>query len=203
MIFLAGWRHFLAGLGLLLPMPLVAATLTLQVQDDKAKPLPDVVVVLQPQQGSAPAAATKATIAQIDREFSPRVTVIPVGSQVWLPNRDRIRHHVYSFSEAKKFDIKLYAGDPPAPVLFDKPGLVVLGCNIHDWMVAYVYVTTAPYFGKTDAQGRLVLSGLAPGDYRAGIWHPEQVGPEMNKAVKIGNLPVFLQLTVPVKQVAP
>ena len=195
--------RFFMVMAFFLPFPLMAATLTVQLQDEKAKPLPDVVVTLQAMRTIAAPVASKATIAQIDKEFSPRVTVVPVGSQVWFPNRDSVRHHVYSFSATKKFDIKLYAGDPPAPVLFDKPGLVVLGCNIHDWMIAYIYVTAAPYFGKTDARGRLVLNDIVPGDYKIGFWHPEQSGPELVKTISVGDAVVPLQVTVPLKQVVP
>lgn len=204
MMFQASGLRCLAAAVFLLPLPLMAASLTVQLQDDKARPLADAVVTLYGAHTTLPPTPGKATIAQIDKEFSPRVTVVPVGSQVWFPNRDSIRHHVYSFSAAKKFDIKLYAGDPPAPVLFDKPGLVVLGCNIHDWMIAYVYVTAAPYFGKTDARGRLSLSGIAAGDYKIGFWHPEQAGPELVKSVNVGDTSVApLQVTLPLKQVLP
>src|SRR6218665_999586 len=100
--------RFFMVMAFFLPFPLMAATLTVQLQDEKAKPLPDVVVTLQAMRTIAAPVASKATIAQIDKEFSPRVTVVPVGSQVWFPNRDSVRHHVYSFSATKKFDIKLY-----------------------------------------------------------------------------------------------
>lgn len=204
MMFQASGLRCLTAAIFLLPLPLMAASLTVQLQDDKARPLADAVVTLYGSHTTIPPAPGKATIAQIDKEFSPRVTVVPVGSQVWFPNRDSIRHHVYSFSAAKKFDIKLYAGDPPAPVFFDKPGLVVLGCNIHDWMIAYVYVTAAPYFGKTDARGKLSLSGITPGDYKIGFWHPEQAGPEFVKSVSVGDASVLpLQVTLPLKQVLP
>ncbi|MFN3586460.1 MAG: methylamine utilization protein [Moraxellaceae bacterium] len=142
------------------------------VVDGKGQPLMDAVVMLTPAAGSAPAAPVSAVIEQVNRRFIPLVTVVPVGSQVAFPNRDSIRHHVYSFSPAKKFDIKLYVGDPPAPVRFDTPGVVVLGCNIHDWMLAFVVVTDAPHFGKTGEDGRVQLPGVSAGSYRAQLWHP-------------------------------
>lgn len=80
-----------------------------------------------------------------------------VGTRVTFPNRDNIRHHVYSFSSAKKFELPLYIGTPAAPVVFDKPGVVALGCNIHDWMLAYIYVLTTPHFAKTAADGKARL----------------------------------------------
>jgi plastocyanin len=182
--------------GSLLVSSVQASTLTTLLQDTKGRPLPDAVVTLQPRSGSAPAPTGKATIEQLNKEFIPRVTVIATGSRVWFPNLDRVRHHVYSFSAAKKFDIKLYAGDPPAPVLFDKPGLVVLGCNIHDWMVAYVYITDAPLFGKTDTKGRLVLANVPAGDYVAHVWHPDLVGAELVKTLRVGSEATELKLSL-------
>jgi hypothetical protein len=101
---------------------------------------------------------------------------VRAGTQVQFPNKDNIRHHVYSFSPAKKFELPLYRGTPAQPVLFDKVGVVKLGCNIHDWMLAYIYVTDAPYFGKTAGDGRVNLDGLARGSYRVWVWHPRMTG---------------------------
>lgn len=164
-------RHLFFVLCLLLPVPLSAAQ-EFVVSDEDGAALADAVVLLTPLAGARPAAPVEAAIQQVNRTFLPLVTVVPVGSRVSFPNLDRIRHHVYSFSPAKKFDIKLYAGDPPAPVLFDRPGVVVLGCNIHDGMLAFVIVTDAPFHGRTGADGRLRLAGVAAGDYRLQLWHP-------------------------------
>ncbi|MGH8491780.1 MAG: methylamine utilization protein [Moraxellaceae bacterium] len=176
------------------------AAVNMLVRDNHAQPLADAIVTLSPI-GGRPVAQVpgKASVAQINKEFSPRVSVVATGSQVWFPNRDSIRHHVYSFSAAKRFDIKLYAGDPPAPVLFDKPGLVVLGCNIHDWMIAYVYVTDAPYFGKSDALGRLDLGSVPAGEYEAHLWHPDQSGPEQVQKLRVAGDSVSIPLTVDIK----
>jgi hypothetical protein len=91
---------------------------------------------------------------------------------VHFPNSDNIRHQVYSFSPAKKFELPLYAGSSAPPVTFDKPGVVVLGCNIHDWMIGYVYVSETPFYAKTGAAGAAVLSDMPPGEYTVRIWHP-------------------------------
>src|SRR5207244_3930054 len=99
-----------------------------------------------------------------------------VGSPVSFPNRDDVRHHVYSFSPAKRFDLPLYVGTPAKPVVFDTPGVVIIGCNIHDWMVGYIYVSESPYFATTDADGRADLTGLPPGRYTARVWHPQLAG---------------------------
>ena len=94
-----------------------------------------------------------------------------LGTAVSFPNRDNIRHHVYSFSSARKFELPLYIGTPAAPIVFDKPGPVALGCNIHDRMVAYIYVVATPHFAKTVADGKARLDGLPAGAYEARVWH--------------------------------
>lgn len=112
------------------------------------------------------------SIDQQGREFIPHVLAIRSGSSVIFPNSDDIQHHVYSFSKAKRFEIKLYKNLPKNPVVFDQPGVVAIGCNIHDWMLGYVYVTDTPYFGKTDANGDWALD-LPEGDYQLQLWHPD------------------------------
>jgi hypothetical protein len=106
------------------------------------------------------------------------VKAVFVGSTVAFPNRDSVRHHVYSFSPAKRFELPLYAGVPSQPVLFDRAGVVVLGCNIHDWMVGYIYVAESPWFGKTGADGRVVIADLPPRRYSVRVWHAQQEGDE-------------------------
>lgn len=150
----------------------MAADVRVQVSDGSGKPLADAVVFLE--SATAKVASKPATgmeIAQSGKQFAPPVTVVPVGSSVHFPNRDTVRHHVYSFSPTKTFELKLYTGTPANPVLFDKPGVVVLGCNIHDHMIAWVLVVETPYYGKTNEQGRLTLSNVAAGAYRLRSWH--------------------------------
>jgi plastocyanin len=154
-----------------------AAALQAQVKDATGKPLSDAVVY-------AVAGATNETrppktpvaVEQVDREFVPYVTVIQVGTTVTFPNRDPILHHVYSFSPAKSFEIKLYTGKSPVELVFDKPGVVTLGCNIHDWMIGYIAVVPTPWFAKTDATGTALLRDLPPGAYDIHAWHPQQRG---------------------------
>jgi hypothetical protein len=117
-------------------------------------------------------------VDQIDEEFVPRVKPVLVGTPVFFPNKDNIRHQVYSFSPAKRFELPLYAGTPAKPVVFDKPGVVVLGCNIHDWMIGYVYVSESPYFAKTGADGKALLGDLPALAYRVRVWHPRLQGQE-------------------------
>ena len=100
------------------------------------------------------------------------MTLVTVGTKVAFPNFDTVRHHVYSFSQAKTFELKLYAGVPAAPVVFDKPGLAVLGCNIHDRMAAWVVVADTPWFARTGADGIARIEGAPAGAYRIAAWHP-------------------------------
>jgi plastocyanin len=129
--------------------------------------------------------AKLAEIQQIDREFVPYVTVIQVGTTVTFPNRDPILHHVYSFSPPKSFEIKLYKGGSPSEVLFDKPGVVTLGCNIHDWMIGYVLVVPTPHFGKTDKTGIVRLRDLPAGSYDVHAWHPQERAATASVAVAL------------------
>lgn len=152
--------------------PVSAATLEVLVQQADGSPVSDAVVTLQGPTAVA-AVAPKAEMDQRGQRFAPHVLAVHTGTQVRFPNSDNIRHQVYSFSAAKRFELRLYEGTPTAPLLFDKPGVVVLGCNIHDWMLGYIYVTDDPHFGVSDAQGRVRLEPLAPGDYRATLWHPQ------------------------------
>jgi plastocyanin len=157
------------------PAGALAATFDALVQNAAGKPLPDAAVVLEPM---APAPAPKnrahAIIEQRGAEFAPYVTVVQTGTAVEFPNNDTVRHHVYSFSQPKRFEIKLYAGKPGQPITFDKPGEVVIGCNIHDWMEAYVLVVESPYFGKTGPDGQVRIANLPAGRYRLQLWHPLQ-----------------------------
>jgi plastocyanin len=147
-----------------------------QVTDSRGKPVVDAVVVAVPADANARAGTRprEAIVDQVDKEFVPRVMAIFVGTTVTFPNHDDVRHHVYSFSAAKRFELPLYSGVPAKAVVFDKPGVVVLGCNIHDWMIGYIYVSESPYFAKTASDGKAVISDLPQRAYVVRVWHPEQ-----------------------------
>ncbi len=151
-----------------------AAQFSALVNDAGGKPLADAVVYLLPSAGTpVPTTPPKAQIDQKNRDFVPMVSVMQTGTVVNFPNSDNIRHQVYSFSPAKIFNLKLYSGKPANPVIFDKPGPVVLGCNIHDQMVAWVLVVDTPWFAKTNSNGEASIT--APdGDYEIALWHPGQ-----------------------------
>ncbi|MBE8591402.1 methylamine utilization protein [Pseudomonas sp. MAFF 301449] len=152
-----------------------AATLDLSFKQADGSPVADAIVTLQGPP-AASAGVLKANMDQRDQRFAPHVLAVHTGTQVRFPNSDNIRHQVYSFSTAKRFELRLYEGTPAEPLLFDKPGVVVLGCNIHDWMLGYIYVTDDPHFGVSNAQGQVRLEQLAPGDYHATLWHPQLAG---------------------------
>ena len=156
-----------------------AAGVTVQASNARGAPLANAVVYAVPANGKAPALepGKKTIIDQIDREFVPLVSVIQTGTAVSFPNKDDVEHAVYSFSPPKRFEIKLYSGVPARPVVFDKPGMVTLGCNIHDSMVAYVLIVDTPWFGKTDKAGRVAIDNLPVGSYRIVAWHPQQRDP--------------------------
>jgi hypothetical protein len=109
---------------------------------------------------------------QQNLQFDPFVLVVPVGADVDFPNLDKVRHHVYSFSPAKTFELKLYGHDETRVVRFDKPGVVPLGCNIHDNMVAFIVVVDTPFVAKTDGAGEAVIRGAPPGRQTVRLWHP-------------------------------
>lgn len=187
----ARWRALrvlraLAAAGL--PLAAQAGTVEVTVVDGSGRPLPQAVVFLE-----SPAAAAQVRplkdveMAQAQRRFMPETLLVTRGTSVQFPNRDEVRHHVYSFSPAKRFELKLYIGRPANPVLFDMPGVVVLGCNIHDEMVGWVLVMDTPYYGQTDGQGRLVLRDVPPGGYQLRTWHA---------ALPVGTPPATAALTV-------
>ncbi len=157
--------------------PLLAAPLTVQVRNSQGQPLADAVVAVEVRGARRTAAAsTIAQMSQKDREFQPMLLVIQTGSAVNFPNFDTVRHHVYSFSTIKTFEIKLYAGTPTAPVVFDKPGVAALGCNIHDRMSAFIVVVDTPLFGRSDAKGQVQLD-VPAGEHQLKAWHGG-MGPE-------------------------
>ena len=149
-----------------------AGTVQVQVHDSAGKPLADAVVFLESREARLAARPARGvTIAQVNKQFHPIVSVVPLGTAVEFPNRDTVRHHVYSFSQIKPFELKLYAGTPANPVVFDRAGIAVLGCNIHDHMTAWIVVVETPYFARTLAGGGATLDGVPVGNYRLRTWH--------------------------------
>jgi len=156
-----------------LPPCLYAAPIFIAVREASGEWVENVLVYVKPLSEAVKKAETPGAIIvdQIDKEFIKPLTIVQLGTEVHFPNHDKIRHHVYSFSSAKKFEIPLYEGMPPNPIVFDKEGVVVLGCNIHDWMHAYIYVIDTPYFTTTGRDGQALLD-LPLGNYAVRVWHP-------------------------------
>jgi hypothetical protein len=145
-----------------------------QVRDAKGRPVADAVVELTPGAGAhGPIRFPWAyRVEQKAMQFQPFVLIVPNGAEVAFPNRDAVRHHVYSFSPAKRFELKLYGKDQTRSVQFDKAGVVAIGCNIHDSMVAFIKVVDTPFAAKTDASGNAVIRGAPNGRAKLSVWHP-------------------------------
>ncbi len=149
-----------------------AASLVVNVYKRDGKPLSGAVVTAEPEQAGAAPTPVKAIMDQVDLTFVPDVLVIPVRSTVQFPNSDAVSHQVYSFSPARQFQLPLYRGKPYPPVQFDQPGVVTLGCNIHDNMLGYIVVTSAPFFGRSDQRGQWIVQDLPAGRFHVRVWHP-------------------------------
>ena len=148
-----------------------AAPLSVRVVDSAGRPVRDAVVTLYPAGQARPARlAGRYVVSQQNLQFHPFVTIVPAGADVSFPNFDDTRHHVYSFSPAKKFELKLFARDQSRSVTFDKPGVVALGCNIHDAMTAFIYVSDTQYTAKTGANGVAQFANAPAG--KISVWHP-------------------------------
>lgn len=165
------------------------------VLDSAGKPVNEAIVALYDGKPVAMASNAVAEIAQKDKQFVPHVTVAQTGTAIQFPNQDKVRHHVYSFSPAKKFEIKLYSGLPAAPVKFDQPGLVTLGCNIHDNMLGYVYIVDTPLFAQTDAAGQATLK-VSDAEYTYRIWHAGEAKPALEQKIRVSGA-YTIKLTLP------
>ena len=156
--------------------PAFGEAVAISLSDHKDKPLKNAVVSFKPMNAisNETPKSTATTIAQINKEFEPEVSVVQAGTAIKFPNKDNILHHVYSFSSAKTFDLPLYKGVPAEPIVFDTPGLVTLGCNIHDWMRAYVVVVDTPYYKISADNGTVSINGIPSGEYEMEVWHPRQ-----------------------------
>ena len=160
-------------LSLLLAFPVAAATIDVRVQDARGRGVNDAVVYAVPEGRQLPLARRTAVMDQKNRMFIPHVLPVQTGTAVQFPNSDDVRHHVYSFSPAKPFQLPLYKGTPANPEVFDRAGVVTLGCNIHDQMSAFIVVVDTPYFEKTPAGGQATLKNVDGGRYTVRVWYPD------------------------------
>jgi plastocyanin len=174
-----------------------AGMVTVEVTTRSAATAADAVIVFDPLDAAPAPSHEVAIIDQVNKTFVPRVSVVRTGTAITFPNSDRIRHQVYSFSSAKTFTLKLYAGSPHTAVVFDQAGLVILGCNIHDNMVAYVGVVDTPYFAKLTDSGTTTLN-LPAGRYRLRAWHPNAVAAVPSREISVAAAPMNISLTLDV-----
>jgi hypothetical protein len=174
-------RHFVAASLLLLSAsPAVAGTLVVRVVDPAGRPVNDAVVFVDPvgRPSPPPPPAGPYRIEQRNMQFSPFVSVVPVGANVSFPNFDATRHHVYSFSPAKRFELKLFARDQSRSVRFDKAGIIAIGCNIHDQMSAFLFVTASPWAQRTE-RGSVTFRDAPSGQVKISVWHPYLRAPSL------------------------
>lgn len=142
---------------------------------------------------STSTAMREAQIDQLDKEFVPTVTTIVAGGSASFPNSDDILHHVYSFSQAKTFDTPLYGSDANSQYreMFEVPGVVEIGCNIHDWMLATIYVGESDLMAISDDAGVARLANIPSGQYRLRVWHSRLDAPqnsvEQNVVIEAGS----------------
>lgn len=189
-------RHLLAALlTVLCAQQTLAATVTVDVTTRPATAAADALIVFDPLDAAPAPSHDTAIIDQIGKQFMPRVSVVRTGTAITFPNSDHFRHQVYSFSSAKTFTLKLYAGSPHTAVIFDKAGLAILGCNIHDNMVGYVGVVDSPYFAKLNDSGSAALN-LPPGRYRLRVWHPHAVTAAPPREIAVSTAPMNISLTI-------
>lgn len=199
-------RKFTRGISsslLMLALPLVSMTvyasiLTVQLTDAQQKPLPYAVLELVNPAYPAQQPATGQVIQQ-KLMFQPYVSVVQQGALVDFPNLDKTRHHVYSFSEAKQFELRLYAGKPEAPVQFDQPGIVTLGCNIHDSMLAYLYISGSRYAAVSNENGIVTFTDLPEGQFDIKIWHPWQHQPIAMQKIDVATQPLTLNIRLDIE----
>jgi plastocyanin len=191
------WRH--AVLPVLLSLVYVntvfAEPVKVTARSKSGAPSADTIIVFDPLDTTPPASHDAAIVDQVNKTFVPHVSIVRTGTAVAFPNSDRIRHQVYSFSPSHPFTLKLYAGSPRTDIIFDKPGMVVLGCNIHDSMVGFIAVVNSPYFAKIPASG-IVDMDLPPGHYRLRVWNSNMTVAVPSQDITVAAAPIAIALQV-------
>jgi plastocyanin len=158
-----------------LASPAWAGDVAVTLADARGQPISNAVVMVRPASGARPRLPGPHRVEQKDMRFEPFVLIVPVGAEVAFPNLDRVRHHVYSFAPTKTFELKLYARGEAPSVRFEKPGVVGIGCNIHDDMSAFIRVVDT-HAAKT-AAGSATVREVPPGPAEVVIWHPHLKAP--------------------------
>ena len=198
----------------------LAGSIQLLVTDKDGKPVPDVVVLVDSvHKATAVPAAAPVVIAQQDLRFVPFLSVVALGSTLRFVNRDGYDHHVRSTPSGplgntpavSSFELRLdasettaspnddykpaaaarkRAGTTSADVKVDKPGAIGLGCHIHASMRGQVYVSATPWFGKTDANGAIVIDNVPDGAADVTLWHSDQLQDQPPLRVQVSAVPV-------------
>lgn len=183
---------------------LAAVALNISVVDSNGRFLQDAIVYIESHNIAAAQSVESSThpvaiMDQINRQFSPYILAIHQGQRVRFPNSDSIKHHVYSFSPAKVFELQLYESNNTQLMQFNNSGVVELGCNIHDWMIGYIFVSPSPWFAQTDPDGKALLhlpaidfSALSGNkenknekDISVRVWHPALHIEDMKHSYKV------------------
>lgn len=175
-----------------------ALGVTLEVKQSNGEPAQGVVVTLANDATSSAQPGIQ-EMGQRKRQFDPHILIVQKGATVSFPNYDDIKHHVYSFSVAGSFEKELYKGRESTPETFNTEGVIELGCNVHDWMLGYIYITDTPLHGRTDEQGILTLPDVPAGDYEITVWHPKldnDSNTETMNASIAGNYRIVLQASI-------
>lgn len=178
-----------------------AGDVTVTVTDAQGRPVEDAVVMVDAPGAAAPP-ARRFRIDQHDMAFHPYVLVVPAGSRVEFANLDPFRHHVYSFSPGNKFELKLFAEGETRSVVLARPGVVAVGCNIHDTMQAFIQVVATPYAARSGSNGRAVLRDVPASARSLRVWHPHLRAPGNELKVSIApardiSVPVTVKLRRP------
>jgi len=180
---------FVLLLGAAPPPPMVGVSVA--VRGPNGQPIANAVVTIRLVGRATPPARAGAgyAVRQQNIQFNPFLLVVPVNADVSFPNFDQVRHQVYSFSPAKRFELKLYAREQNRTVRFDRAGPVSLGCNIHDQMTAFIYVTDSAFTAKTDASGNVSLAGVPQGAVTISVWHPylRAPGNQVSRQINLGD----------------
>ena len=195
-------RYCITFLCLLAISQVHAVEMTLKFVDRNGQPVVGMIAEIhQTELSSVPEKV--AIIDQIDRTFVPLVLLAKTGQRVNFPNSDNVRHHVYSFSDIRQFSTPLYADEPIEPILFDRAGIAVLGCNIHDSMVAYVYVSEWEHAFQSNAAVQLRITGVTGAPDTLHLWHPWLQTPDSRQSLDISQLGDGAELTVEVNVLSP
>lgn len=166
------------------PVAALAVPVTIQLRGPNGQPLANAAVAVEVKGRTGKATGVKAEMGQRDRQFTPQLLIVQTGTAVNFPNFDTVRHHVYSISPIKVIDIKLYSGTPAEPIVFDKPGVAALGCNIHDRMNASIVVVDTPIFARTDDKGQATFD-LPVGEHAVKAWHAGQKSAQTLQTAKL------------------